>query len=85
MQVDRVYVEDLRNEQYQTHLVQRLNEMIGVKEVSIDSDLKCITLRYETPINLNTLEKEIYDSGFKVLRTKKGERTWVNTLLMLKV
>ncbi|QDW98339.1 putative copper chaperone CsoZ [Staphylococcus agnetis] len=74
MQVDRVYVEDLRNEQYQTHLVQRLNEMIGVKEVSIDSDLKRITLRYETPINLNTLEKEIYDSGFKVLRTKKGER-----------
>ncbi|OSP16126.1 putative copper chaperone CsoZ [Staphylococcus agnetis] len=74
MQVDGVYVEDLRNEQYQTHLVQRLNEMIGVKEVSIDSDLKCITLRYETPINLNTLEKEIYDSGFKVLRTKKGER-----------
>lgn len=69
MQVDRVYVEDLRNEEYQTHLVQRLNEMIGVKEVSIDSDLKCITLRYETPINLNTLEKEIYDSGFKVLRT----------------
>ncbi|UXU55672.1 heavy-metal-associated domain-containing protein [Staphylococcus agnetis] len=74
MQVDCVYVEDLRNEEYQTHLVQRLNEMIGVKEVSIDSDLKCITLRYETPINLNTLEKEIYDSGFKVLRTKKGER-----------
>ncbi|PTH58187.1 putative copper chaperone CsoZ [Staphylococcus agnetis] len=74
MQVDRVYVEDLKNEQHQTHLVQRLNEMIGVKEVSIDSDLKCITLRYETPINLNTLEKEIYDSGFKVLQTKKGER-----------
>lgn len=74
MQVDCVYVEDLRNEEQQTHLVQRLNEMIGVKEVSIDSDLKCITLRYETPINLNTLEKEIYDSGFKVLRTKKGEK-----------
>ncbi|UWF57525.1 heavy-metal-associated domain-containing protein [Staphylococcus hyicus] len=75
MQIDRVFVEGLDEEQQRTDLTQRLNHMIGVKEVSIDGHLQCVTLKYETPMNLNTLEKEIYDAGFKVLRTVKGEIT----------
>ncbi|MCO4329396.1 heavy-metal-associated domain-containing protein [Staphylococcus hyicus] len=75
MQIDRVFVEGLDEEQQRTDLTQRLNHMIGVKRVSIDGHLQCITLKYETPMNLNTLEKEIYDAGFKVLRTVKGEIT----------
>ncbi|AJC95565.1 putative copper chaperone CsoZ [Staphylococcus hyicus] len=75
MQIDRVFVEGLDEEQQRTDLTQRLNHMIGVKGVSIDGHLQCVTLKYETPMNLNTLEKEIYDAGFKVLRTVKGEIT----------
>ena len=75
MQIDRVFVEGLDEEQQRTDLTQRLNHMIGVKGVSIDGHLQCIKLKYETPMTLNTLEKEIYDAGFKVLRTVKGEIT----------
>ncbi|MGV3224696.1 putative copper chaperone CsoZ [Staphylococcus hyicus] len=75
MQIDRVFVEGLDEEQQRTDLTQRLNHMIGVKGVSIDGHLQCVTLKYKTPMNLNTLEKEIYDAGFKVLRTVKGEIT----------
>ena len=54
-------------------MAQRLNQMIGVKDISIDIEQQSITIQYETPSNLNTLEKEIYDAGVKVIRTEKGE------------
>ena len=73
MQKSIVYVEGIDSSTLRESLTQRLNQMIGVNEVSVDMKQQTITLLYETPSNLNTLEKEIYDAGFKVIRTEKGD------------
>ncbi|WP_176324630.1 putative copper chaperone CsoZ, partial [Burkholderia vietnamiensis] len=44
-----------------------LTEMIGVYQVDIDINSGNITIEFETPANLNSIEKEIYDAGCKVL------------------
>lgn len=41
--------------------------MIGVYQVDIDINSGNITIEFETPANLNSIEKEIYDAGYKVL------------------
>ena len=48
-------------------LNERLLNMIGVHTVSIDIERNMVNVEYETPTNLNSIEKEIYDAGFKVL------------------
>lgn len=45
----------------------RLENMIGVSKVNVELDKQLVTISYETPTNLNSIEKEIYDDGFKVL------------------
>ena len=40
--------------------------MIGVEKVDIDSKVGEIKILFETPANLNSIEKEVYDSGFRV-------------------
>ncbi|UEX90708.1 putative copper chaperone CsoZ [Staphylococcus ratti] len=72
MYKDIVFVEGIQSDLQKENLAQRLNQMIGVKEVTIDIERQSITLLYNTPVNLNTLEKEIYDTGYKVIRTEKG-------------
>ncbi|MBL3399506.1 heavy-metal-associated domain-containing protein [Staphylococcus pasteuri] len=44
-----------------------LKEMIGVYDANVDLSNGHISVEFETPANLNSIEKEIYDSGFKVL------------------
>ncbi len=41
--------------------------MIGVYQVEIDINTGNISIEFETPANLNSIEKEIYDAGYKVL------------------
>ncbi|PNZ68654.1 heavy-metal-associated domain-containing protein [Staphylococcus croceilyticus] len=62
-----INIEGLETSEQATQLQHRLSQMIGVKEVEVSAEHKSVVIEYETPTNLNSIEKEIYDDGFKVL------------------
>lgn len=59
-----VKVTQLTTEAQQQQLSDRLLRLIGVESVAIDVATQSLTLTYDTPANLNTIEKEIYDADF---------------------
>ncbi|HHU6751307.1 TPA: putative copper chaperone CsoZ [Staphylococcus pseudintermedius] len=67
-----VKVTQLTTEAQQQQLSNRLLRLIGVESVAIDLATQSLTLTYDTPANLNTIEKEIYDAGFPVIQSHKG-------------
>ncbi|MDE9837512.1 heavy metal-associated domain-containing protein [Staphylococcus pseudintermedius] len=67
-----VKVTQLTTEAQQQQLSDRLLRLIGVEFVAIDVATQSLTLTYDTPANLNTIEKEIYDAGFPVIQSHKG-------------
>ncbi|REH76458.1 heavy-metal-associated domain-containing protein [Staphylococcus felis] len=67
-----VQVSNIQTENDKEALEKRLSSMIGVLDVQIDINQQCVNLEYETPANLNSLEKEIYDAGFPVINSFKG-------------
>ncbi|HCT0467242.1 TPA: heavy-metal-associated domain-containing protein [Staphylococcus pseudintermedius] len=67
-----VKVTQLTTEAQQQQLSDRLLRLIGVECVAIDVATQSLTLTYDTPANLNTIEKEIYDAGFPVIQSHKG-------------
>ncbi|MDU0287023.1 putative copper chaperone CsoZ [Staphylococcus pseudintermedius] len=67
-----VKVTQLTTEAQQQQLSDRLLRLIGVESVAIDLATQSLTLTYDTPANLNTIEKEIYDAGFPVIQSHKG-------------
>ncbi|MCE5500370.1 heavy-metal-associated domain-containing protein [Staphylococcus pseudintermedius] len=67
-----VKVTQLTTEAQQQQLSDRLLRLIGVESVAIDVATQSLTLTYDTPANLNTIEKDIYDAGFPVIQSHKG-------------
>ncbi|EJL2086113.1 heavy metal-associated domain-containing protein [Staphylococcus pseudintermedius] len=67
-----VKVTQLTTEAQQQQLSDRLLRLIGVESVAIDVATQSLTLTYDTPANLNTIEKQIYDAGFPVIQSHKG-------------
>lgn len=67
-----VKVTQLTTEAQQQQLSDCLLRLIGVESVAIDVATQSLTLTYDTPANLNTIEKEIYDAGFPVIQSHKG-------------
>ncbi|HGH0839466.1 TPA: cation transporter [Staphylococcus pseudintermedius] len=67
-----VKVTQLTTEAQQQQLSDRLLRLIGVESVAIDVATQSLTLTFDTPANLNTIEKEIYDAGFPVIQSHKG-------------
>lgn len=61
-----VYVANIEAIEEENQLKTRLENMIGVEKVDIDSKVGEIMILFETPANLNSIEKEVYDSGFRV-------------------
>ena len=61
-----VYVANIETIEEENQLKTRLENMIGVEIVNIDSKVGEIKVLFETPENLNSIEKEVYDSGFRV-------------------
>ena len=61
-----VYVANIEAIEEENQLKTRLENMIGVEKVDIDSKVGEIKILLETPANLNSIEKEVYDSGFRV-------------------
>lgn len=62
-----VFIDNIETEEQAQMLNERLLNMIGVHTVSIDIERNKVNVEYETPTNLNSIEKEIYDDGYKVL------------------
>ncbi|MGV3042835.1 putative copper chaperone CsoZ [Staphylococcus rostri] len=71
--ISTVVLSGLRSEEQKRQLETRLTNMIGVAAATVDIEKQTVTLSYETPANLNTLEKEIYDAGYPVINSYKGE------------
>lgn len=61
-----VYIANIETIEEENQLKTRLENMIGVEKVNIDSKVGKIKVLFETPANLNSIEKEVYDSGFRV-------------------
>ncbi|MGW9856120.1 copper chaperone CopZ [Staphylococcus hominis] len=62
-----IFVDNIETDEQAKILKERLLNMIGVNTVLIDRERNSVNIEYETPTNLNSIEKEIYDDGFKVL------------------
>ncbi|PTI32857.1 putative copper chaperone CsoZ [Staphylococcus warneri] len=67
MQQKIVYTAGIETQEQSEAIKNLLTEMIGVYQVDIDINSGNITIEFEAPANLNSIEKEIYDAGYKVL------------------
>ncbi|MFF8274284.1 putative copper chaperone CsoZ [Staphylococcus warneri] len=67
MQQKIVYTAGIETQEQSEAIKNLLTEMIGVYQVDIDINSGNIIIEFETPANLNSIEKEIYDAGYKVL------------------
>ena len=67
MQQKIVYTAGIETQEQSDAIINLLTEMIGVHQVEIDINTGNISIEFETPANLNSIEKEIYDAGYKVL------------------
>ena len=53
-----VFIDNIETEEQAQMLNERLLNMIGVHTVSIDIERNKVNVEYETPTNLNSIEKE---------------------------
>ena len=67
MNFSEIRISELNTEEQANSLQNRLEKMIGVDEVIVELNDQLVKISYETPTNLNSIEKEIYDDGYKVL------------------
>ncbi|CAM3191596.1 putative copper chaperone CsoZ [Staphylococcus argensis] len=67
METKHVYTEAISTQDQIDELKHILSHMIGVSEVEINGKKGDITITFETPANLNAIEKEIYDAGYTIL------------------
>ncbi|TES10912.1 putative copper chaperone CsoZ, partial [Staphylococcus epidermidis] len=55
-----VFIDNIETKEQAQMLNERLLNMIGVHTVSIDIERNMVNVEYESPTNLNSIEKEIY-------------------------
>ncbi|MCI2934756.1 heavy-metal-associated domain-containing protein [Staphylococcus haemolyticus] len=67
MNFSEIRISELNTEEQANSLQYRLEKMIGVDEVIVELNDQLVKISFETPTNLNSIEKEIYDDGYKVL------------------
>ncbi|KGF26122.1 MULTISPECIES: putative copper chaperone CsoZ [Staphylococcus] len=67
MNFSEIRISELNTEEQANSLQHRLEKMIGVDEVIVELNDQLVKISFETPTNLNSIEKEIYDDGYKVL------------------
>ena len=67
MNFSEIRISELNTEEQANSLQHRLEKMIAVDEVIVELNDQLVKISYETPTNLNSIEKEIYDDGYKVL------------------
>ena len=66
MEQSTLTLSNVITEEQKDILKNKLMSMIVVISVEIDKNTNNIYIQYETPTNLNSIEKEIYDAGFRL-------------------
>lgn len=62
-----IHISGMKTTEQEKQLKDHLSKMIGINSVDIDYQMNEIRVEFETPANLNNIEKEIYDCGFRIL------------------
>lgn len=62
-----IEISGLQTSEQAQALQKRILQMIGVEKVEVDINMQKVCVTFDTPTNLNSIEKEIYDDGYKVL------------------
>ena len=62
-----INVSGIKTTEQAKQLKDHLSKMIGSNSVDIDYQMNEIRVEFDTPANLNNIEKEIYDYGFRIL------------------
>ena len=62
-----INVSGIKTTEQAKQLKDHLSKMIGINSVDIDYQMNEIRVEFDTPANLNNIEKEIYDYGFRIL------------------
>ncbi|UDI77845.1 heavy-metal-associated domain-containing protein [Staphylococcus taiwanensis] len=62
-----IEISGLQTSEQAQALQKRILQMIGVEKVDVDINMQKVSVTFDTPTNLNSIEKEIYDDGYKVL------------------
>ncbi|MGJ5713446.1 putative copper chaperone CsoZ [Staphylococcus auricularis] len=66
-QTKTIYLEPVKDQTEAEHIVAKLTQLIGVDSATFNHNLDEIEIEFDTPMNLNTLEKAVYDLGCTVL------------------
>ncbi|MCQ8157310.1 heavy-metal-associated domain-containing protein [Staphylococcus epidermidis] len=67
MEKGLINVSGIKTTEQAKQLKDHLSKMIGINSVDIDYQMNEIRVEFDTPANLNNIEKEIYDYGFRIL------------------
>ena len=62
-----IFLSGLMSYSQQAQLTQKLLNIIGVHQVHISLEKGIVQVTFDTPANLNNIEKEIYDDGYTIL------------------
>ena len=66
-----VFIDNIETKEQAQMLNERLLNMIGVHTVSIDIERNMVNVEYETPTNLNSIEKKFMTLDLKYFHNKK--------------
>ncbi|WP_375543494.1 putative copper chaperone CsoZ [Staphylococcus epidermidis] len=62
-----IHISGMKTTEQEKQLKDHLSKLIGINSVDIDYQMNEIRVEFDTPANLNNIEKEIYDCGFRIL------------------
>ena len=62
-----IFLAGLTSYKQQAQLTQKLLNIIGVHQVHVSLEKSIVQITFDTPANLNNIEKEIYDDGYPIL------------------
>ena len=65
MQQATIKVSNTLTHDDEAQIISHLKALIGVIEINVNET--SIDISFETPANLNTLEKEVYDLGYNII------------------
>ncbi|BCU52825.1 hypothetical protein JCM2421_15970 [Staphylococcus auricularis] len=66
-QTKTIYLEPVKDQTEGEHIETTLTHLIGADRVAFNDNPDEIEIEFDTPMNLNTLEKTVYDLGCTVL------------------
>lgn len=66
VETKNILIEGLKSIEQAEALEKDLLNIIGVYQINIDMQNSSVQVTFQTPANLNNIEKEIYDRGYTI-------------------